>query len=114
MGIRHPSLVLGLATLLAGPPVCAGAETVTGDKGGDMVVDLIVLRPIGLASTVVGGALFVLGLPFTVPSGTVGESACQLVKRPAAYTFARPLGDLDGCQGTGCTPCRQDDRPGRD
>ncbi|MFA5081472.1 MAG: hypothetical protein WC474_02860 [Hydrogenophilaceae bacterium] len=97
MRIRKSAVVLGLALSL--PGFAASADTTTGDKGSDMLVDLIVLRPLGLATTVVGGAVFVLGLPFTLPSGNVGESACELVKRPAAYTFTRPLGDLE--EGTG-------------
>ncbi|MDD5367411.1 MAG: hypothetical protein PHR30_18915, partial [Gallionellaceae bacterium] len=96
-------------------PFPALADTVTGDKGGDMLVDLIVLRPLGLVTTVVGATVFVLGLPFTLPGGQVGESACALVTRPAAYTFSRPLGDLEECSRADCRPCPKDtgdSRPG--
>ncbi|NTV96848.1 MAG: hypothetical protein HGA75_15780 [Thiobacillus sp.] len=105
MRIRQSAALLCLALSLAGTG--SWADTVTGDQGGDMLVDLVVLRPLGFATTVVGGALFVLGLPFTLPSGTVAESACELVQRPAAYTFARPLGDLEGCDGPDCKVCAQ-------
>lgn len=86
-----------LAALLGLMPVCATAqqdETVTGDKATDMVVDAVVLRPIGLAATVVGAALTVVALPFTIPSGSVEASARELIVKPAAYTFKRPLGDF--------------------
>lgn len=95
------TLALGVGTYAT--PLLA--ESLTGDKGADMVVDLVVTRPIGLAATVIGGAVFVLGLPFTIPSGNVGESACVLVARPAAYTFKRPLGELGECSGDDCRPC---------
>lgn len=41
-----------------------------------MALDLIVTRPAGLVATVVGTTLFVIALPFTLPTGSVGESAC--------------------------------------
>lgn len=107
MRIHKSAIALATALSLAVMPFPAAAndDTVTGDKGSDMAVDLLVLRPVGLVSTVVGSAIFVLGLPFTIPSGSVGKSACELVKRPAAYTFERPLGDLNGCRGADCTVC---------
>jgi hypothetical protein len=112
--IQKSVMIFCLAMSLASHAFTAQADTVTGDKGGDMLVDLVVLRPIGLVSTVVGGAVFVLGLPFTLPSGSVGESACELVKRPAAYTFTRPLGDFDGCTGPDCTRCTKPGTRGQD
>lgn len=47
---------------------------------------------------------FVVSLPFTVSSGSVGDTACELVKSPLTYTFTRPLGELEGQ----ADPCRAD------
>lgn len=88
-------LAAGLATLLAVTALPVGADGGTGDKGTDMAIDLVALRPMGLVATGIGAMVFVVGLPFTWPSGKVRESACELVSRPAAYTFTRPLGELD-------------------
>ncbi len=85
-------------------PVRADEASSTGDKGTDMVIDLVLLRPLGLAATVLGAVGFVVSLPFTVPSGSVGETAHELVARPAEYTFNRPLGDMDHC-GADRHPC---------
>ncbi len=114
MRIRKSAIALGLALSLGSLSFASRADTVSGDRGSDMLIDLIVLRPIGLASTVVGSAVFVLGLPFTIPSGSVGDSACELVKRPAAYTFTRPLGDLEGCAGMDCRLCTEPAARGHD
>lgn len=96
------------AVLLAGAlgviPVCATAQqddTVSGDKATDMVVDAVVMRPLGLAATVVGTVLTVVALPFTIPSGSVEASARQLILRPADYTFKRPLGDFSDSSEAG-------------
>lgn len=92
------------AALLFSPAAVRAEETVTGDRGSDMVLDLVITRPFGLAASVVGAALFVVALPFTIPSGSVQESANQLVKRPLEYTFDRPLGEFERC-GADRHPC---------
>lgn len=88
-------------TVLAAPPA---DEPITGDKGSDMLIDLVVMRPIGLVTTVIGAAAFVVALPFTVPTGSVEESARMMVGKPAEYTFNRPLGDFHRC-GADRHPC---------
>jgi hypothetical protein len=66
----------------------------TGPSGSDMFVDLVVARPLGLLGIVAGSAAFVIALPFTIPSGSVGPAAEELVKKPVHYTFQRPLGEI--------------------
>ena len=57
-----------------------------------MVVDGLIGRPLGLATTIAGTALFVVTLPFTIPSESTAEAAWGLVGRPGGWTFVRPLG----------------------
>jgi hypothetical protein len=95
--IRRVVAGLIAVAMLAAP--CASpaddASTVTGDKSTDMAVDLVIVRPLGLATTIVGAALTIVALPFTIPSGSVRESAQAMIVKPAEYTFKRPLGDFD-------------------
>jgi hypothetical protein len=42
--------------------------------------------------------VFVVTLPFTLPSKSVHSAAKELVAVPAQYTFKRPLGQFDNCQ----------------
>jgi len=87
------SVFLLLATLatpvLAQNPVEVHEKTAEG-----MAADLVVLRPLGLVSTVLGSVVYVVGLIFSVPGGNAAESGEILVKSPAKFTFARPLGDF--------------------
>ena len=69
-------------------PIAAQKE-VTAEA---MLVDVIVLRPFGIAATVLGAAVFVVSLPFTLPTRSVDKAAQRLVVDPAKFTFARPLG----------------------
>ncbi len=85
-------LVYGTASLpqpaWAGHPVEPGATS--------MILDGLVVRPISLVATVVGGVAFVITLPFSTLGGNVGEAGEKLVVRPAAYTFSRCLGCFGG------------------
>jgi hypothetical protein len=63
---------------------------------GTMLFDLVVLRPLGFVGTVLGTAAFVVSLPFSLPTKSTDEAAQKLVVDPATYTFARPLGQIDG------------------
>lgn len=94
--IRKTALAAGLTLLTALPFTTAVADSGTGDKSADMLLDLLVMRPLGLLATGVGSVAFVVSLPFTLPSGSVGATACELVSEPLAYTFTRPLGDFQG------------------
>ncbi|HWR75832.1 MAG TPA: hypothetical protein VN283_01310 [Thiobacillus sp.] len=100
-GSRLIAGVLALALILM--PVWAVAQqndTVSGDKATDMVVDAVVIRPLGLVTTLLGAVLTVVALPFTIPSGSVETSARELILKPAEYTFKRPLGDFsDSSEG---------------
>jgi hypothetical protein len=57
-----------------------------------MTGDLLVARPIGLAVTVVGVAVFLVSLPFSLLGGNTAEAGQTLVVGPAASTFTRCLG----------------------
>ena len=60
-----------------------------------MTFDLFVMRPLSLAGTVLGTAIFVVSLPVDLITMNFADPAQRLVIEPAHYTFRRPLGDLD-------------------
>jgi hypothetical protein len=57
-----------------------------------VAVDAILGRPLGLATTIAGAAVFLVTLPVSLPSDSTAEAAWGLVGRPAGWTFVRPLG----------------------
>lgn len=63
------------------------------------LLDILIYRPIGLAATIAGAALFVgtsplIGLAsIPRPHDAFPQAFDILVNNPAAYTFARPLGE---------------------
>lgn len=62
-------------------------------SSGAIAMDVLVLRPLSLVGTLLGTAVFVVGLPFEVMAGDVAGPAKRLVAQPAKFTFVRPLGD---------------------
>lgn len=84
-------LVISTATAL---PAVAEDQLPEERRGGDMAFDLILARPTGLLGIIGGSVLFVISLPFTIPSGSMDAAAEELVKKPINYTFKRPLGQI--------------------
>lgn len=86
-------------TLLSGSIVAAGCDTdyLQADEpiAGTMLVDAVVVRPLTFVASVIGGALWVVSLPFTLLGGNTGEAGDILVMDPLCYTFKRPLGYMD-------------------
>ena len=65
------------------------------DAAGMMLLDAFLLRPLGLAATALGTAAFIVTLPFSLPTRSADDAAKALVVKPARYTFARPLGEVE-------------------
>jgi hypothetical protein len=88
-------IVALVAVTVAGP---AGAAVIGEEDdqvtAGKMAADALLVRPLGLVATLVGGVLFVVALPFSALGGNVNEVGQRLVVDPALFTFKRPIGDL--------------------
>ncbi len=59
-----------------------------------MILDAFAFRPTTLALTIIGGAAFVLTLPFSATGGNVEQAKQRLVVEPWRFTFDRPLGEF--------------------
>jgi len=62
---------------------------------GWSLVDLLVARPLGIAAAIGGSAVFVVTLPFTLPSGSVGDAANMFIVQPFQFSFLREVPDED-------------------
>lgn len=87
------TLVLLMVALLSWMPFSAYSQNVTERPSGlEMTADVVVVRPLTLAATVLGAGLFVVSLPFSALGGNAGEAAETLVGVPFKATFMRCLG----------------------
>ena len=59
-----------------------------------MTFDLFIVRPLSLAGTIVGTAVYVAALPVNLITFNFVDPARRLIIEPAKFTFVRDLGDL--------------------
>ena len=78
--------------LISGSAYAADNYRATGPSPASMAVDGLVVRPLGIAATVIGTAIYIVTLPFSAAGGNVSEAGDSLVKEPYRMTFRRPLG----------------------
>jgi len=57
------------------------------------LMDLFIARPLGFAAAAAGTGLFVLSLPFTLPTRSVEESFHMFVVEPWKFSFVREFPD---------------------
>ena len=62
---------------------------------GWSLIDLFVARPLGILAMAGGSVVFVAALPFTLPSGSVGNAADMFIAQPFQFTFVREVPDPD-------------------
>ena len=85
---------------LAEPPADTGMTAAEFGKraaaGFAVGFDLLILRPLGFATTAVGAVFFIPAVVLSAAGGSeVREEAFDLfIYIPAEYTFRRPLGDF--------------------
>lgn len=59
-----------------------------------IAADVLIVRPVCLAATVIGAALFLVSLPISIATDSTSETGRKLVGLPARATFTRRLGDM--------------------
>jgi len=74
-------------------PLAAQAERVEEEpNAGEMALDLMVARPVGIGIFALGSVTYIATLPFSLLGGNSGEAANALVIEPAKEVFVRCLG----------------------
>lgn len=98
---------LTVAILIAGCIIMTSMPAFGNDQALDATVDILLVRPVSLVATVIGTAVFIVSLPFSIPSQSVGATARTLVAEPFNYTFTRPIGEFTGERMRGKAPVRE-------
>jgi hypothetical protein len=57
------------------------------------MMDILFARPLGIAAGIIGTGIFVVSLPFTVPTGSVNDAAEMLIVEPFKFSFTRKYND---------------------
>lgn len=102
---RGWTMAAAMALTLVSPwSIASGVGTVEEDPSAlAMGTDLLLVRPVMLATTVVGSAVWLVSLPFSALGGNAMQAADTLVVGPGKSTFVRCL----GCTGDGYKKANQ-------
>ncbi len=84
--------MLGLMAVLLAPQMAYSQAVEENPSAVAMAGDLIIARPLLLGATVLGTAIYVVSLPFSLAGGNAIEAGETLVLGPAESTFIRCLG----------------------
>ncbi len=80
----------------SGSSLKAQEETARKETSAEEIaVDILLVRPLGLAALAVGAILSLVALPWSLLGGGDHKEVHQkLVVEPAKFTFTRPMGDI--------------------
>ncbi len=95
-----------ISLLIAVTLIATSAPAFASDREISVTFDVLLVRPLSLATTVFGTAVFIVALPFALTSRSVGATADTLVATPFKYTFTRPIGDFSEQAEPDNAPCR--------
>ncbi len=97
-------IVIGIVAIvlygIVGLPLVAGAQDMYGTEpqirykptGTEVIFDLVIARPLGFTSFVVGASVFIVAFPFIYVVGNANDVADALIAEPYYFTFVRDLG----------------------
>lgn len=90
MRLRKKALILVLSIVL----ILVWAGPIPASDDAQIVVDTLMVRPLGVVATLAGSVIFVFSLPFSATTGSTGKVAEELVIVPGRYTFKRRMGEF--------------------
>jgi hypothetical protein len=93
-------LFLIISIFIGGMNINGWAQEIRGQEmkvSGDLLntLDILIARPAGIVAAAVGTCLFVVGLPFTLPTRSAKESFDLFVVKPWTFSFVREFPDED-------------------
>lgn len=84
-----------LSVPFAGSTFASARDDVVGNPtSGEMIWDIVILRPVGLCAQAVGAATFFISAPFSAAGGNIYDAQDELIVKPAKFTWKRPLGEF--------------------
>ena len=94
--LKRLIVIVTAIALVAVPCMTCFAEGLEQDDdliAGKMAAEVVV-RPLGLVATVLGGAIFIVTIPFSALGGNADAAYNYLLADPFKFTFNRPLGEF--------------------
>ena len=92
-GLRKWFLLLLSVSLFVGSLYSDGWAQQTYSNDELNIIDLLIARPLGVVAAAGGTVIFVVALPFTLPTRSVQDSFNLFVVKPWKFSFVREFPD---------------------
>jgi hypothetical protein len=92
--LRRVTILMTVIALVAVPCASCFAEGFEQDEdivAGKMAAEIVV-RPLGICATVLGGAIFLVTIPFSAIGGNVGRCLQLPIEGPVCVHFQSAIG----------------------
>jgi len=87
-------LVLTLVGIVFSTEGWAQSSTPTRTSDDEIpLMDLLIARPIGIIAGIAGTGVFIVTLPFTIPTKSVDKASKMLITDPMHFSFSRQFPD---------------------
>ena len=89
-------IVIFLALILIGAAFCLDgwAQSISSTTEDELnLLDLLIARPAGIGAGIVGAGVFIVTLPFTIPTKSVDKASKILISNPFHFSFSRHFPD---------------------
>ncbi len=57
------------------------------------ILDVVLARPLGIVGGIIGTGIFIISLPFTIPTKSVDKAANMFIIEPFKFSFVREFPD---------------------
>lgn len=91
-------IIAAMLLCCSGQGMALDPEADRTPSASEVFIDAALVRPLGVLTLVSGAAVWVISLPFTLPSGSVGKATDALLAKPFQHTFKRPVGQFATCE----------------
>jgi hypothetical protein len=110
MKSRAILLVAVLALLITPATQTQAGERLVDGSGGAYLAEVVV-RPVGLAGTILGTGFYIITWPFSKASGSSEAAKRELIDKPFDATFKRKFGDFSSINKPEQTPTAAPAKP---
>lgn len=87
-------MVLCISLIVFSSVLCAEGLAQTNPSDDELnLLDLLIARPAGIAAGIAGTAVFVVTLPFTLPTKSTTKASKMLITDPFQFSFSRKFPD---------------------
>jgi len=92
-GLKKAFLLFLIISMVIGTIYSTGWTQDTDTNDQYNMLDLLVARPLGVLAAAIGTGIFIVSLPFTLPTRSVDDSFYMFVVEPWKFSYVREFPD---------------------